>query len=219
MNKLKHSLELLLSNFRSTYVIYPDVLLGKDSAIGDYCVIGQPGRNPQDPVETRIGDNAQIRSHTVIYAGNMIGHNFQTGHHVMLRELNTIGHDVSIGTGAVIEHHVTIGDRARMHSNVFIPEFSVLEDDCWIGPNVVLTNARYPKSPDAKQNLKGVCVRKFAKIGANSTILPGITIGEGSLVGAGAVVTHDVPAWQVVAGNPARVLRNISDLPYEIKES
>ena len=97
---------------------------------------------------------------------------------------------------------------------VFVPEFSVLEEDCWLGPHVVLTNARLPQSKRAKETLQGVTIRKGAKIGANSTLLPGIVIGEGAFVGAGAVVTRDVPAGRVVMGNPAQDVKAVSELRY-----
>jgi acetyltransferase-like isoleucine patch superfamily enzyme len=115
---------------------------------------------------------------------------------------------------SVIEHHVEIGDNVRIHTQAFIPEYSVLEEGCWIGPNVVLTNAKYPMSPGAKDRLAGPVIRKGAKIGANATLLPGVVIGENALVGAGAVVAHDVPPGAVVAGNPARVIRQVAELPY-----
>jgi acetyltransferase-like isoleucine patch superfamily enzyme len=164
---------------------------------------------------TRIGAGAVIRSHSIIYAGSRIGNNFQTGHGVLLREHNEIGADVSIGSGSVVEHHVKIGNGVRLHSNVFVPEFSVLMDNCWLGPNVVLTNAKYPRSPGVKEELKGATIEEGAKIGANATLLPGVRIGRNALVGAGAVVTSDVPAATVVVGNPARVIKNLSSLPYE----
>ena len=198
------------------FKIYKNVILGINTEIEDYCLIGVPPRGHQDgDLETNIGANAIIRSHTVIYAGNRIGNHFQTGNKVNLRELNEIGDDVSIGTLSVIEHHVIIGNNVRIHSQAFIPEYSILEDNTWIGPNVVLTNAKYPLSPDAKKNLKGPVIKKGAKIGANATILPGIIIGENALVGAGAVVVHDVPDGAVVAGNPAKIIKYISELPYQ----
>lgn len=120
-----------------------------------------------------------------------------------------IGDNVSIGSHAVIEHSSRIGNRVRVHSGAFIPEFSTLYDDAWIGPYVVLTNAKYPRSPDAKETLIGPTIGSLARIGANSTILPGVEVGERSLVGAGSVVTKNVPAGMIVAGNPARVLRAI----------
>lgn len=198
-----------------TSKVYANVSLGAGSVLEDFCILGTPPRGKKDgELATVIGDGAVIRTHTVIYAGNTIGKNFQTGNKVNIREANQIGNDVSIGTLSVIEHHVQIADRVRIHTQVFVPEFSVLEEGCWLGPNVVLTNARYPLSPGVKDQLAGPVIRKGAKIGANATILPGVVIGENALVGAGAVVTKDVPPGAVVVGNPARVIRDISELPY-----
>lgn len=198
-----------------TAIIYPNVRLGENCVVEDFVIIGTPPKGyAAGELETVIGINAVIRSHTVIYAGNKIGNNFQTGNKANIREMNEIGDDVSIGTLSVVEHHVKIGNRVRIHTQAFIPEYTILEDESWIGPNVVITNAKYPKSPNAKNELKGAYVKKYAIIGANSTILPGVVIGERSLVGAGSVVTKDVANETVVAGNPAVVIKNINDLPH-----
>ena len=199
----------------NTYRIYKNVTLGGGTVVEDFSLVGVAPRGAEDgELATVIGERAVIRSHTVIYAGNVIGRNFQTGNKVNIRESNRIGDNVSIGTLSVVEHHVDIGNNVRIHTQVFIPEFSVLEDGCWIGPNVVLTNAKYPLSPGVKDSLVGPVIRRNAKIGANATLLPGVVIGEGALVGAGAVVVRDVPPGAVVVGNPARVIRHVSDLPY-----
>lgn len=191
-----------------TAKIYPDVVLGHNVIIEDFCIIGCPFRGYRDE-KTIIGNNSVIRSGTVIYAGNHIGDNFHTGNKANIRELNKIGNNVSIGTLSVIEHHVIIHDGVRIHTQVFVPEYTVLEEECWLGPNVVITNARFPKHPDAKKELKSAHVQRNAKIGANATLLPGIVIGQNSLVGAGSVVTKDVPAYFIVAGNPANIIREI----------
>jgi acetyltransferase-like isoleucine patch superfamily enzyme len=198
----------------SASVIHPNVTLGKDCIIEEFCVIGAPpsGHEPGE-LATWIGDGARIRSHTVIYAGNRIGHRFQTGHKANIRELNEIGDDVSVGTLSVVEHHVRIGHRVRIHTQAFIPEFSLLEEDCWIGPHVVLTNAKYPKSDRAKYELCGPKVGRGAIIGANATVLPGVCLAAGCLIGAGSVVTKDVPARAVVRGNPAQFIKWVGDLP------
>ncbi len=203
-----------------SYVIHPNVQLGSGAQLGEFVILGAPPRGQQPgAVATAIGPGACIRSHTVIYAGNTIGARLQTGHAAMIRELNEIGDDVSIGTHTIIEHHVRMGDRVRVHSNAFIPEYSVLEADAWVGPGVVFTNARYPLSPGAKQAMVGPRVLAAAKIGANATLLPGVTIGRNALVGAGAVVVRDVPDGKVVVGNPARVVNDVQALPaYQVAD-
>jgi acetyltransferase-like isoleucine patch superfamily enzyme len=199
----------------TTYRIFANVTLGEGSVVEDFCIVGTPPRGMKDgDLATTIGESAVIRSHTVVYAGNVIGKNFQTGNKVNIRESNRIGNNVSVGTLSVIEHHVEIADNVRIHTQVFIPEYSVLEEGCWIGPNVVFTNAKYPLAPGVKDSLAGPTIRKGAKIGANVTLLPGVVIGENALVGAGSVVVRDVAPGAVVAGNPARVIRQISELPY-----
>ena len=196
-----------------TAIIYPNVSLGKNCIVEDFVIIGVLPRGCNaGELETIIGDNAVIRSHTVIYAGNKIGNNFQTGNKANIREINNIGDDVSIGTLSVIEHHVKIGNKVRIHTQAFIPEYTILEDESWIGPNVVITNAKYPKTKNIKNELKGVYIKKHAIIGANSTLLPGIVIGERTLVGAGSVVVSDVDDMAVVVGNPAKVIKKIIKL-------
>lgn len=199
------------------YILNPNVDIGPDHLIGEYVIIGLAPRGMEPgALKTSIGSQATLRSHTVIYAGNRIGHHFQTGHNVMIREENEIGNHVSIGTGSIVEHHVVIGDHVRIHSQAFIPEYSLLEEGCWIGPNVVLTNAYHPLCPKAKDCLKGATIRAGAKIGANATLLPDIEIGEKALIGAGSVVVEDIPPGAVMVGNPARQVKTIDELecPY-----
>ncbi len=213
-----------LSNFIGKFaIIESEVMFSGNYIIENFCEIGiSPKNRDIDPLKRKVIflGNTYIRSHTVIYFGNVIGKNFQTGHHVMLREENIIGDNVSIGTHTVIEHHVKIGNNSRIHSQAFIPEFSVLEDNTWVGPNVVFTNALHPLCPKVKECLKGPYVKEGAKIGANATLLPDITIGKNALIGSGSVVIADVPDNVVVAGNPAKIIKNISELkcPYHLIE-
>lgn len=194
--------------------IYKNVVLGENTIIHFFSIIGEPPRGKSaGELETRIGKNGIVRSHSVIYAGNVIGDEFQAGHGVLIRELNKVGHKVSIGSHSVIEHHVEIEDDVRIHSNVFVPEYSVLEKGSWVGPNAVFTNAPYPLSSHAKLSLKGPRLRRGAKVGANVTLLPGVVIGRNALIGAGAVVVRDVPDGKIAIGNPARVIKDISDIP------
>ncbi|MFP5343041.1 MAG: DapH/DapD/GlmU-related protein [Candidatus Limnocylindria bacterium] len=193
-----------------TAIVGPRVELGDDSVIEEFVVLGSSASD--DVSVLTIGAGARIRSHTVIYVANRIGRRFQTGHGAMVREANVIGDDVSIGTHSIVEHHVSIGDGVRIHSNAFVPEFTTIEAGAWIGPSVTLTNARYPQSPAAKHDLRGPVIRSGARIGANATILPGVVVGPGALVGAGSVVVRDVPDGAVVVGNPARIVRYVTDI-------
>jgi UDP-2-acetamido-3-amino-2,3-dideoxy-glucuronate N-acetyltransferase len=116
-----------------------------------------------------------------------------------------IGRNCKIDAYVYIEEGVTIGDNCKVRPFVFIPTGVTIEDDVFIGPSVCFTNDKYPKAR-GEWRLLQTMVKKGASIGANSTILGGVTVGEGALVGAGSVVTRDVPDRAVVAGNPAKKL-------------
>lgn len=150
-----------------------------------------------------IGQNAFIRSNTVIYDDVEIGEKFRTGHGVVVREKTLIGDNVLIGTNSVIEGQCTIGSNVSIQSNVYLPIKTTIEDYVFIGPCACLTNDKYPIRIDFE--LKGPLIRKGASIGANSTFLSGVEIGEGAMVAAGAIVTHDVPPYYLAIGSPARI--------------
>ncbi len=203
------------------YKVYPNVKIGKNAVIGDFVIIGHPprGKEPGE-LETVIGDGAVIRSHTVIYSGNIIGDNLQTGHFVTIREYNDIGNNVSVGIGSIIEHHIRIEDNVRFHGHSGIGEYSVFEEGSWIGPRVVFINVLHPGCPKAKECLIGPTIKKKAIVGANVILYPGVVIGEHALLGAGAVIREDVPPHSVVVGNPSKVVGNVFELdcPYNLIE-
>ncbi len=194
-------------------ILYPNVEIKENANIEPPCIIGKPPRGAKPgELPLKIGRNAIIRPFTTIYAGSEIGDNFQTGQGVSIREDNKIGNGVSIGTNSVLEFGNRIGDNSRIHSNCFL-EMVTIGSNVFVGPNVVFTDDPHPMDcPKYKECKKGAVVEDFARIGANSTILPGIRIGRNSLVGAGAVVTKDVPENSVVVGNPARVIKTIDQL-------
>ena len=116
-----------------------------------------------------------------------------------------IGEDCNICDGVFIENEVVIGDRVTIKCGVQVWDGVTLEDDVFVGPNATFTNDPFPRSRQHLARYARTVVRKGASIGANATLLPGLTIGANAMVGAGAVVTRDVPANAVVVGNPARV--------------
>jgi acetyltransferase-like isoleucine patch superfamily enzyme len=191
--------------------------LGRDSIVMDNVTLGFPsvrviqearmkdiGIDKYPFIGSTIGDHSIIRSHSVIYCDVVAGHRFKTGHNVVIREMTTIGENVLTGTNTVIDGSATIGNNVSIQSNVYIPTNTVIEDNVFLGPCSVLANDKYPIR--VKYELKGPILRKGASVGANSTILPGVEIGEGAMVAAGALVTKDVPAWSMAIGFPARVV-------------
>jgi acetyltransferase-like isoleucine patch superfamily enzyme len=115
-----------------------------------------------------------------------------------------IGRNCKIDAFVYVEEGVVIGDDCKIRPFVFIPTGVTIEDDVFVGPNVSFTNDKYPRVK-GEWKLLGTRVKKGASIGANTVILPGVTIGEEALVGAGSVVTENVPSRAIVAGNPARI--------------
>lgn len=120
-----------------------------------------------------------------------------------------IGKDCNICAHTLIEGDVILGDRVTVKSGVFIWDGTRIENDVFIGPNATFTNDFYPRSKQYPTAFSVITIRHHASIGANATLLPGITVGEYSMVGAGAVVVNDVPARAVVIGNPAKIIRYI----------
>lgn len=116
-----------------------------------------------------------------------------------------VGQDCNICDHVFVENDVVIGDRVTVKSGVQLWDGITLEDDVFVGPNATFTNDRFPRSKQYPQAFARTLIRKGSSIGANATILPGLTIGQYAMVGAGSVVTKDVPPYAIVLGNPARI--------------
>ncbi len=196
--------------------VYDGVEIGPGLITETPVIIGKPARGRWEGEQnTKLGRDCQIGPFTTIYAGTVIGDRLQTGQGATVREDNQIGDDVSIGTNATLEFGNRIGDRVRIHSGSFL-EMVTIGNDVFIGPNAVFCDDPHPMGcPRYKECQGGAEVGDHARIGANSTILPGVKIGRNSLIGAGSVVVDDVPEDTVVVGNPARPIKMISDLKCE----
>jgi len=181
---------------------YGKVRLGQGGTVQDNVILGSAEEG-----ELSIGKASIIRSGSVIYSGVSIGDNFRSGHNVLIRENTEIGDDVLVGTNSVIDGDCKIGNNVSMQTGVYITKYTTIEDNVFLGPLCVTTNDKYMKYG---ATLKGPVIKQGARIGANSTIMPGISIGEGAIVSAGSVVTKDVPPHKVVIGVPARVVKDAS---------
>lgn len=193
-------------------MIFPNVEIGQGTIVEEGAVVGQPPRGAQvGELPTRIGVDGVIRSGAVIYAGVRIGDRFNCGHGAVIRESNEIGHGCSVGTHAVLEPGNRVGNETRIHTGAFL-EHVTLGDRVFVAPHVVFTDDPHPSCPRFEDCVLGAIVEDDVSIGGNATILPGVRLGRGSLIGAGSVVTSDVPRASVAVGNPARVVKDVKDL-------
>jgi acetyltransferase-like isoleucine patch superfamily enzyme len=147
----------------------------------------------------------------VVYAGARIAAGAIIGDQAQVRERSTIGARTVVGRGSAIEFAVRVGERVLIQSDVYVAAGSVVEDDVFLGPGVVTTNddtmGRHPRG----EPLQGPTFRRACRVGGGAVLVPGIEIGEEAFVAAGALVTRDVAARQVVMGVPARVVREVPD--------
>jgi acetyltransferase-like isoleucine patch superfamily enzyme len=154
----------------------------------------------------RVHPTAEVSAEAVIGPGSSVWNQAQ------VREGARIGARCIIGKNAYVDTQVVIGDDVKVQNNVSLFHGVTVEDGVFVGPHVCFTNDRVPRAinrdgsqkTDADWEVTPILVRRGAAIGANSTILPGVTIGRWAMVGAGSVVTRDVADWELVAGNPAR---------------
>jgi acetyltransferase-like isoleucine patch superfamily enzyme len=182
-----------------TSIVSPDAVIGDDATIEPFCLVHS----------CRIGANALIRSHSIVYEDVEIGDDFECGHHVKIREGSRIGNGVRIGTDSDLQGKLSIGDYARLHSGVFVAQLTTIEELVWIFPRAVLLNDPHPPSDTCTQ---GPTIRRAAVIGAAATIFPAVEVGEGALVAAGSLVRKNVPPHTVVAGVPGREIGSTADV-------
>jgi acetyltransferase-like isoleucine patch superfamily enzyme len=184
--------------------------IGAGLVADDSVVTGYPSHRPAAEPGA-IGVDARLRSGTVIYAGSTIGDRFETGHNVVIREDVRIGDGVSIWSNSVVDYGCVIGHRVKIHANCYVAQFTELEDDVFLAPGVTIANDLYPGNRRSAESMAGPLIRAGAQVGVNVTVLPYVIIGRGAIIGAGAVVTRDVPEMTVAYGNPAVPVAAVPD--------
>ncbi|WHN66360.1 acyltransferase [Cysteiniphilum sp. QT6929] len=140
-----------------------------------------------------------------------IGKDTRIWQFVVVMERARIGENCNICSHCLIENKVNIGNNVTIKSGVQIWDGIALEDDVFIGPNVTFTNDKIPRSKRFLAEYPETIIKKGASLGANATILPGVVVGEYAMIGAGSVVTQNIPAKEVWVGNPAKFLREVDD--------
>ena len=185
---------------------------GEDCQIQVNCIVGLKYRADCSPV--KLGNGARIRAGSIVYADVRAGDDFQTGHNVTIREKIVIGDHVVVGTNTVIDGNVVIGDFVKIESNCYIPTHVKIGSRVFFGPNVTLTNDRYPLKMRDAYKPDGPVIEDGVTIGAGVVVCPGVRIGHDSFVAAGAVVTKDIPPNSMVIGVPGRV----RPLPEKLRE-
>lgn len=184
-------------------------MVGEGSQIDENVLLGYPTGRKIEVVKTVIGARARIRSNTVIYTNVIIGDDLETGHNVIIREENIIGDSFCVWNNSTVDYGCKIGNGVRIHNNVYVAQYTVIEDDVFLAPGVIIANDPHPICTKC---MRGPTIKRGSRIGVNATLLPRITVGEYCLVGAGSVVTVDVPPHSVVYGVPARPIKTIDEL-------
>jgi acetyltransferase-like isoleucine patch superfamily enzyme len=207
----------LAAEIHPTAIVYPGTVLGEGVKVLEYAVVGkQPTLSPRSTAKreplppAELGDGTVVSTGAIVFAGSTTGARVIVGDQACVRERVRIGDDVVIGRGSLVENDTTVGALTKIQADAYITAYSTLEDNVFIAPCVVTTNDNFMGRTERRRELiAGPTIRRGARVGGGAVLCPGIEIGEEAFVGAGAVVTKDVPARMVVVGNPARVIRKV----------
>jgi acetyltransferase-like isoleucine patch superfamily enzyme len=201
-------------------VVHPGTVIGDGVAVGDNAVLGRLPKSARTstfhagdklpPLE--IGAGSIIGTGTVVYAGTRVGRDCLIADQAFVREKCVIGDAAIVGRGVTVENETTIGSYTKIQSQAYITAWMTIEDHVFIAPCVVTTNDNYMgRTWKRFEQRKGPYIKRGARLGANSILLPGVTIGREAFVAAGALVTRDVPDAVLVRGVPARIIRDVPE--------
>ncbi len=209
----------MTAEIHESAIVYPGTILGEGVKVLEHAVVGkQPTLSPRSTAKreplppTVIGAGTIVSTGAIVFAGSKIGERVILGDQSCVRERVTIGDDVVVGRGSLVENDTSIGAMTKIQADAYITAYSTLEEHVFIAPCVVTTNDNWMGRTEKRfGNIKGPTIRRGARIGGGAILCPAIEIGEDAFVGAGAVVTKDVPPRVVVVGSPARVLRDVPE--------
>ncbi|MFZ1947100.1 MAG: DapH/DapD/GlmU-related protein [bacterium] len=197
-------------------VIHADTVIGKNVVIGDSSVVGKTPTKaaistlkPKDLPPLVIGDDCRIGALAAVYRGAKVGQGVMIADLASVREDVEIGKFTIVGRGVAIENDTRIGSYVKIETNAYVTAHTVIESRCFIAPGVTMTNDNFmARTEERFKYTKGPTLKRGARVGANATLMPGVTIGEDGVVAAGALVKRDVPARKIVAGVPAGVFKD-----------
>ena len=209
----------MTAEIHPTAIVHPGTVLGDGVRVLEHAVVGkQPTLSPRSTTKREplapavLGAGTVVSTGAIVFAGTTIGARVILGDQSCVRERVAIGDDVVVGRGSLVENDTTIGAMTRIQADAYITAYSTLEEHVFIAPCVVTTNDNFMGRTEKRlELLRGPVIRRGARIGGGAVLCPGVEIGEEAFVGAGAVVTKDVPARVVVVGSPARVLREVPE--------
>ncbi len=192
-----------------------DVQVKCNAVIGDNAIVGYRDSAASESLTSKerlvvIGESSKVRSGAVIYWGVFLGDRSQLGHNAVILEGTEIGSDTYIGPLAVVEHDTKIGDFVGVQTKCYLTAHCDIGTYTFLGPGVVTSNDKVMRYRRAGHlhHLVGPQTQRYVRVGAGTVLLPGVILGEGCVVGAGSVVTHDVLPYKVAIGVPARVVRD-----------
>jgi len=214
-----------MAEIHPTAIVYEGTVLGEGVRILEHAVVGkQPSLGVRSTAKreslppTVIGDGTVVSTGAIVFAGSQVGARCIVGDQSCIRERVALGDDCVLGRGSLIENDTTVGAGSRIQADAYVTAYSTLEEDVFIAPCVVTTNDNFMGRTEQRKGLmRGPTIRRSARVGGGAVLCPGIEIGEEAFVGAGAVVTKNVPPRVIVVGSPARVLRDVD--PAELREN
>lgn len=202
-------------------VVHAGTRVGPGCQVGDHSILGKlPSVAATSTLKKRgdltgqplpplvLGPRCTVGALAVIYAGTEIGEECFVADLASIREHCRLGRQVIVGRGVTVENHVTIGEGTKLQAEAYITALSTLEEQVFIAPTVSTSNDNYmARTEERFRHRKGATIRRGARVGANAVLLPGVEVGQEAVVGAGSVVTRNVPPYRVAFGNPARDVR------------